>query len=476
MVVALAIAGCTDGGAPAAAPGTFTVGVREPAGLLPAQVTDVPGRMITGALWTPLTSHDPETHEVTRHAAASIDSQDQRVWIIRLKPGMRFHDGSAVTARSYVGAWQAAMRERWPGAVVLTDVLRAKDIRAVDDATIELSLDRPFAQVPLVLGSAALYPLPDSVLTSRDWAGFARQPVGTGPYRMAEPWQRGSGARLVRFEQSDNPGKATEIGVRVVQDPAAQYDQARAGALDLATELPGASHDAMRSQFGDRHLQWPLPEAAYLGFPPADQRFQNPVVRHAFALGVDRTKLEGALDRQVDGARGFLPPSVALGPRSGPCRPCNHDPGAAKALLGQAEGFAGPVRLFHEAGQEAWVGVLAEQLRGALGIEVAAATGPGDGPAVVTRRLFTASPREAMAGIAGYAGAGYDDLLASADAAAGPADSAQLYRVAENQLLRDLPMVPLWSRHGHAVWSQRIAVGRSDPVRDIDLAAVHVNG
>lgn len=483
LVVALLLAGCGDQEAPGPEPGTYRIGVREPASLLPAQVTDAPGRMITGALWTPLTTHDPRTHEVTPRAAAAVTSPDQVVWTITLRPGQRFHDGSPVTARSYTGAWQAAMAQRWPGATVLTQVLRAKDLRAVNDTTVELVLERPFAQVPLVLGAPALYPLPDAVLSSRDWAGFARAPVGNGPYRMAEPWQPGSGARLVRFDgYSGDAGTAREIAVRVVDDPAVLYNQVRTGALDVATTVPGASHESMRAEFGGRHLQWPLPDLTYLALPLWDKRFAEPTVRHAFSLAVDRAALEaGPLDRQVDPARSLLPPSVALAARQGPCRPCNHDPGAATSLLGQGTPIQGPVHLYHDPGQQPWVGALVEQLRGTLKLDVIAQPLPGgpardrpDGPFLVSRPLFTASPREPMTGIVGYTHAGFADALAAADAATDPAGSDQLYRVAENQLLRDLPVIPLWSGHGHAVWSERVSIAASDPIRDIDLAAVHV--
>ncbi|HET9141152.1 ABC transporter substrate-binding protein [Actinophytocola sp.] len=483
LVIAVVLAGsaCTDTATPASEPGTYVVGVREPASLLPARLTDLTGQLIAGALWTPLTTHDPETHEVKPLAALSVTSPDQVVWTIKLRPGVRFHDGSAVTARSYTGAWQAAIAERWPGASVLTDVMGAKDMRGVDDLTIELVLARPFTQLPLVLSSLALLPLPDSVLASRDWAGFGAKPIGTGPYRLDGQWR--DGVRLVRFEgyQGYARGNAREIVVRLVNDPGSQYEQVRAGTLDLASAVPGSRHDAMRTDFGNRHVVVPLPEATYLRFPLSDARFRDPAVRHAVALAVDRAALEaGPLDRQVDPARSLLPPSVALPQRSAVCRPCNHDAAAAKSLLGQVEGFAGPVNVYHDAAQQPWVGALVAQLRDALGLDVVAKPlGEGqdpDGLVVVSRPLFTPSPREPMVGIPGYAPAGFAELLAAADAATELAERDQLYRVAENQLLRDLPLVPLWSRHAHAVWSERIRVGPFDPVRILDLGAVDVAG
>jgi oligopeptide transport system substrate-binding protein len=434
--------------------------------------------MIAGALWTP--PYDAEQQQVIPLAAASVTSSDRIMWTIRLRPGMRFHDGSPVTARSYVGTWQAGIAERWRGSSVLTDVLRAKDMRAVDDTTIELALAKPFAQADLVLGSAALYPLPESVLASKNWPGFATNPIGNGPYRLAEPWRAGTGGRLVRFDAylGASPGKAREIELRVA-DASAQYEQVRSGALDLATALPGATHDAVARDYPNRHLSWPLPELTHLSIPLSDNRFRDPTVRHAISLAVHRAALEtGPLDRQVDPARALLPPYVALPQRSGPCRPCNHDPAAARSLVERTGTPPEPMNLYHE--DEPWVPALAEQLSSALGVAITAKRRtegqPVDGPEVVTRTLFSPSPREPMTGLPGYSNPGFEDLLASADAAPTPAERGQLYRLAENQILRDLPVVPLWSAHGHAAWSDRLRNIHVDPFRDLELAAIDVPG
>lgn len=474
-MIALLLAACSSS-EPARDPDSLAIGVAEPASLLPGAVTDLPGRMITGALWTPLVTYDAEKQEVTPLAAAGITSQDQVIWTIQLRPGTRFHDSTPVTAASYVDTWQAGLAEHWPGASVLTDVLRAKDMRAANDTTITLTLSRPFAQTPLALGSTALLPLPSSVLRSRDWAGFATQPIGNGPYKLAEPWRKGSGGKLTKADtyQGPTPGVAKVIELRVL-DPAAQHAGVRSGSLDLATAVPGAAHDAMQRDFPGRHQTWPLPSLTYLSIPFSDKRFADPTVRHAIALSVDRGAMEaGPLAHQVDVARSMLPPYVALAQRPGPCRPCNADPTAAKALLDQSGTLTGAVNLY--SANAPWAQALADQLHKALGLDVTVRSGqPTDGPAIVTRPLFTPTPREPLINLPGYGSPAFDDLLASADAATTPAESGQLYRVAENQVLRDLPVIPLWSAHGHAVWGARVSGIHTDPYRDLDLAQLTVS-
>jgi oligopeptide transport system substrate-binding protein len=456
--VALAVTGCSA--ADPARPGVLSAGIREPATLLPADVADQAGRLVTGALWTPLADYDAATGKLTPRAAASIESTDRVRWTVKLRPAT-FHDGTPVTAQSYVDTWRAIAASQWAAAPVLTKLLRAREIVASTPDTITLVLDRPSGQVPALLSAPGLVPLPASVIASRDWKGFATAPVGNGPYRLDGPWRPGSGGTLKRV--GSGVGKTEEIDLRVA-DPDTQYDAVKAGALDLATEVPGEKHDAMHADFGDdHHATWALPRAGYLAFPVANPRFADATVRHGFALGIDRAALEaGPLAHQVDPAKALLPPADAPGERSGTCRPCSFDAAAGKALLQQAA-FPGGATVYFGPSTEAWTRTLVVGLHKSLDVSVTAqassATGQLDGPSTLDVSLATASPYELLSTLAsesGYTDEVFHQNLALADAAASPAESGELYRLAENQLLRDLPVAPLWSGHGHAVWSSRV--------------------
>ncbi|WET81304.1 ABC transporter substrate-binding protein [Amycolatopsis sp. QT-25] len=468
LAAALAAAGCTESGEPPA-PDVLRVGLAAPATLLPADVRDQPGRMLTGALWTPLSDYDPATGKLTPRAAESVTSADRVTWTVELKDGGRFHDGTPVTAQSYVDTWRTIGAERWQASHVLDDLLRAKEITAPDPLTIRLVLDRPSGQVPALLSSPALVPLPASVLKSRDWAGFAQRPVGNGPFRVDGAWQP-SGGKLIRV--ADAPGKVRVIELKT-GDAAAQYDEVKAGKLDLSTFVPGDRHEAMHADFAQRHVMWALPTAAYLGFPLSAPQFSDATVRHGFALGIDRAALEaGALGKQVDPAKSLLPPAVAPGERSSTCRPCTFDAGAGKSLLTQAE-F--PTTAVHF-GQSSvtWLRPLAEQVSTAVGVPLAAE--PGQGPFAIDVDLTTPSPQEVLAEIVkatGYASDGFADLLKSAEET-DSAESGEVYRLAENQLLRDLPVAPLWSGHGHAVWAERVGEVKATPFGGVDLSGVSV--
>lgn len=311
---AVALAGCSA--VEPAQPGALAVGLQEPGTLLPADVDDQAGRLVTGALWTPLADYDTASGRLTPRAAESITSPDRVHWTVRLRAGGRFHDGTPVTARSYVDTWKAVAAENWAATPVLKESLRAKEISAPDPATIRIDLDRPSNQVPALLSAPGLVPLPASVLASRDWNGFARHPVGNGPFRLENGWVPGTGGKLVRVTPA--PGKANEVDLQV-GDPAEQYDQVRDGQLDLATSVPGERHEAMHADFDGRHTTWPLPEAGYLVFPVRTPRFADATVRHAFALAADREALVKARSRSRSTRRGRCcrpprPPASAPAP------------------------------------------------------------------------------------------------------------------------------------------------------------------
>ena len=96
-----------SGSAAAETGGTFSVQINDPENpLIPGNTTESEGNQVLKALFTPLVGYDLETTEVTYDAVAeSIESEDNKVWTVTLKDGWTFHDGTPVTAESFVKAW-----------------------------------------------------------------------------------------------------------------------------------------------------------------------------------------------------------------------------------------------------------------------------------------------------------------------------------------------------------------------------------
>ena len=104
-----------------------------------------------------------------------------------------FADGTPVTARSFVLAWQLVARsERTSVANLLRRVNGAEAFAdggtdlpgavATDDTTLTVTLTGPFADFPAIVAEPARGPVPESVAGNAE--GFAVQPVGNGPFRL----------------------------------------------------------------------------------------------------------------------------------------------------------------------------------------------------------------------------------------------------------------------------------------------------
>jgi oligopeptide transport system substrate-binding protein len=430
----LVLTGCSTPEQPGPPPGVLTVGLREPK--QPAY-----DRMINNALYTPLVDYDPATGKVTPVGAESVTTTDQITWTIRLRPS-RYHDGTPVTANSYVDAW-----------LLMAEVLVPyKEIVPVDDLTISYVAKAPASYLPTFLASAYAAPVKTN--------GGNGDIVGNGPFKLASPWQNGKGATLTRVDQTGT--KAREIHLEVRSDLGAAFDEVKAGTLDLVVDFPGDRHATMHQDFPDRYTTWPKPEAAYLVFGPD---VPDAAARYAIAMAVDRKALaEGPLDNQVDPATGLYPPAMAPGERSGICRPCNTDAAAARTL-GEQAGLKN-VSIRATEGNDRQAKAVADQVGAALGIPA----GSGPGPELITWAWDIDTPHDLFNERMNVPAV--QQFLDAAAASADPEERAQTYRLVENEILRELPIVPLWTVHGHGVWAPRVRDVAANADHGIDLTAI----
>ncbi|MCP9965352.1 peptide ABC transporter substrate-binding protein [Actinomadura madurae] len=454
----------------------ISVGAPAPATLLPGDVRDTAGRMITNAVWRGLVSYDHDTGASVNAAAESVTSEDRRVWTVRVREGETFHDGTPVTARSFTGAWTAVLREGWAGSRLFTDVARVKGARkgedkvpglkVEDDLTFTVTLDRPLGRFPSMLGDPAFFPLPESVLESRDWTSYSRAPVGNGPFLVASR----SAREIVLKRRS---GRGRTVVVKAMPDAKRQYEAAGGGDLDVATLVPPNRHESMEADFGGRRLAVPGRDVTYLGFPGWEERLASPTVRQALSMAIDRSAVtEGPLGHQYSPADSLVAPGIRPGHREGQCRLCVHDSKAAVAALADAGGLTGPLNLWYEAGRgdDAWVRAVAGQLRKELKLDVRPRAAADlrkavddhevDGPFAVHTTAAYPAPVAALAPLLD-AGTGFDDayttgLVDDAERALTSGDSVIPARLAESAMLRDMPAMPLWSAHDHLVWSERV--------------------
>ena len=221
LCVLLCLAGLAEQRTPAPADGAGGHGRRggqlvvaersAPRTFNPVVITDNPTKTVLERINADLIHINRKTFKTEPALAASwTASKDGREYTIKLRPGLKFSDGHALTADDVVFTFQVYLDEKLgaPQRDLLIVAGKPIGVRKVDDLTIAVSLAEPYAVADRMFDGIAI--LPRHVLAEAYAAGTLAQQwtvtaapasiVGTGPFRVSEVV---SGERVV-LERNPN--------------------------------------------------------------------------------------------------------------------------------------------------------------------------------------------------------------------------------------------------------------------------------
>jgi peptide/nickel transport system substrate-binding protein len=218
-----------------------------PESLDPIATPSFATRTVAMAVFETLYGTDAQLNPMPQLVAEHRMEEAGRRWVLRLRPDLRFHDGTPVTAADCVaslGRWMK--RDR----VGLALAARLEAIEATGDDTLTLRLTRRLPRIPLMLTKSGLSPpviMPARLAASSPFTPVA-EIVGSGPFRLANPgWRPGEKLELLRVAayrprpeaSSFTGGGHVALIDRVVWRAAADPVQAlRDGAADWIEWMP----------------------------------------------------------------------------------------------------------------------------------------------------------------------------------------------------------------------------------------------
>lgn len=271
--------------------------------------------------------------------ATAWDRVTPTTWRLAIRRGVRFHDGTPLTAADVAATLAFALdpANRSGLRAQLQPLVRAE---APDAGTLLLETAGPTALLPDIV--AAVPTLPAAQLAAPG-APFRTQPIGSGPWRLAE-WRQGE---RLGFEATGQhwrfaaPG-FTRITVRVVPEASTRVADLLSGGAGIASDIPPALA-ARVGRGGTRLVTQAGARTNYLSFwfrPPFDDARVRRAVHHAIDRRAYAETIWGG--ELAEPATGAVPRALGGYVEAFPFT--DHDPARARALLQEA-GLALPVAM-----------------------------------------------------------------------------------------------------------------------------------
>ena len=486
-------------------------GGEPPYPLVPTSTNDSNGGRIIDRLFAGLMSYDAAGNP-SKEVARSIETTDNINYRIVLKPDWKFTDGSPVTAHSFVDAWNygalstnAQLQQSFFSPIDGFDEVSGgtsdgkpgrtamSGLQVVNDLEFTVRLKAPTIDFLLRLGHSAFYPLPD--IAFRDMAAFGRDPVGNGPYKLADSPDGPSWEHNVKIDLRPNPDyhgnrKPHNKGLRFefYANLDTAYADLLSGNLDVLDTIPPSALPIYKRDLGDNFTSGPVAVKHSLDTPLRLPHFggeEGRLRRLALSAAVNREQIckqifvgtrspsRDFTARSLPGFDPNLPGNDVL----------NFDPDRARRLWKQADAISAwsgqyVIAYNADAGNQEWVDAVANSVKNVLGIDAVGAPQPtfagfrteitnhtistafraawqGDYPSMIEflAPLFATG---AGSNDVGYSNPEFDAALAAAEAAPNLQESNALANAAQRFLMHDMPVVPLWDNISVVGWSAEV--------------------
>lgn len=506
-----------SGGATPEGGGIFYAYLEQPSSIDPAYAVEPEDLKVVTELFDSLTAVDPLLHVVPGAAERWEANADATVFTFHLRPNATFHDGQPVTADTFKRAWQRVIprpgRPRSAAADLLAPVQGYEQARtggdlsgvvARDPTRLEVTLGASFAEFPAVVSHPALGPVPQAAIDDPD--GFAQQPIGNGAFRMDGPWQPGQFIRLEAFDgYGGEKPKLDQLIYRIYEGDGAAgagYEDFADGNLDLAPVPPDKMKSAMnrygRSQdgyTGPGVINGVRLVTAFYGFNTERPPFDDPTIRQALSLLIDREGIVKDLNDEARTAAHSLVPPALEGYQPPKCEFCNYDPGRAMQLLGgrhirpvelvffegvdhqavaervqrDVNSVLGPGTLtLRPLPQAEWLDAIR---RGETAFFLSGWIAEYPSPEALLYPLFHQS-RVGIDNVTRYKNPDVNTLLDRARRELDPVKRAALWHEAEGIVLSDLPVAPLFHYRHARVVASRVRGFTMSPMGDVDMTKV----
>lgn len=257
-------------------------------------------------------------------------SDDGMVWTFHLGDN-KWSDGQPVTAQDYVYSLQRSVdpntgcpNEWFLYPIAGYDEIRydgasvdALGVKALDEKTLEITLAFPMPSFLEMCSGTIYYPQRQDKVEEygEKYGSEPEYTVFNGPYAMTE-WTHNSKIVLTKNENywGADSVEIDTVNIAILSDSSTIYNAFETGDLDYVSTSETEWVDRFLSRTDVSYMQIPTADLAYSFYNTKDELFQNANIRKAFTLAMDRVELN---EMCFSGANvptyGWICPAISVG-------------------------------------------------------------------------------------------------------------------------------------------------------------------
>ena len=347
-----------------------------------------------------LVTYDATGTVVPGNAESWDISEDGTVYTFHLRDGLKWSDGTDLTAEDYVYALQRVLNPETAGQyvdIVTAYVKNAKEyyageataeelgVKAVDPQTLEITLIQPTSFFIDLLTMWVFDPVQKATIEANgdQWTASPETYVCNGPFKITE-MNMGESMVLEKNEHYWDAENVTmeKVTLRYILDTSTTLTAYESGEVDGIRNIPSSDYARLKAENAGIQSV-PNYGTVYYNINCEKEPYNNPLVRKALNLAVDRQAIiDNVVQVDATPAYNFLAPGYVVDGtditegRSDRGLSPNADPEAAKAALAEAgypdgEGFPTlQLSYYSDDTVKKVVEAMAEMLETNLGIEV----------------------------------------------------------------------------------------------------------
>lgn len=272
-------------------------------GLSPIMTNDSVSARVIMQIYETLFTRDPDTMEIKPLLAKSYETPDKKTWVIHLKEGIQFTNGTELTAEDVKYTFDK-LRDPDTGAPRASLLASVKKVTAKDKYTVVIKTKEPYG--PML---AALAHYNASIISKEadQKNDLMKKPVGTGPYKLKE-WVTGDHVTVTKNSNywGEDPA-LNEATFKVVPDVNTAISMLQTGEVDLIDGIPSSQWQRVKSLQNVKTTKKPGTRVSYMAFnfnkdPMSQLKFRKAVsyainrksyVKQLNGLGVQSNSIIG---------------------------------------------------------------------------------------------------------------------------------------------------------------------------------------